>query len=87
MDPPRLPLHAVGPTNNAFNHFAVINPKGNVVKGPASVPKRGKVLLGAEQMPAFRETVQNSDLTKTGLIEVLKKKYVLSLLNELPIQC
>lgn len=74
MDPPRLPLHAVGHTNNALYNNAVIDSKGKLVKGPGSVIKPDKVLLAPEHMSAFKEVVQNSNLTKTGLIEVLKKR-------------
>jgi chromatin assembly factor 1 subunit A len=38
-------------------------------------PAKPKKLLSQEDMPAFCAAVQGSDLSKVGLIEVLKKKF------------
>ncbi len=49
-------------------------------RGPGRPPnpnkdQKPKKLLAQDDMPAFRAAVEGSDLSKVGLIEVLKKKF------------
>lgn len=70
MGPPRLPLsdRTNGQGNTIQATLALVNGK---------VPKAAKVgprLVPADLLPAFREAVDGSDLTKIALIEALKKQ-------------
>lgn len=81
MDPPRLPLNLINRTNtllpkrNADNEEKVqaIQTPGSSTLAPPKPPKR---LIAPELMTAFAAAVRGSDLTKAGLIEMLKKQYV-----------
>ncbi|KAG4430668.1 hypothetical protein IFR05_013852 [Cadophora sp. M221] len=42
---------------------------------PASKDAKPKKIISQDDMPAFRAAIQGSDLSKVGLIEVLKKKF------------
>ncbi|KAH7330441.1 chromatin assembly factor 1 subunit A-domain-containing protein [Rhexocercosporidium sp. MPI-PUGE-AT-0058] len=42
---------------------------------PASKDAKPKKILSADDIPAFKAAIQGSDLSKVGLIEVLKKKF------------
>lgn len=57
-----------------------VDEKGAVCLNTAPITSQksqgGKRLVGPEDLEAFREAVSGSDLTKAGLIEVLKKRYV-----------
>ncbi|KAI9830341.1 MAG: hypothetical protein M1819_005722 [Sarea resinae] len=86
MDPPRLPLHAVNRTNASISPpFG--NPQLDLSGGgktPAvafsnelnsKLPKPGKRMVAPSDMAEFKQAVQGSDLTKAGLVEVLKKRF------------
>lgn len=88
MQPPRLPLAAVDA--NSGNLLPLANPL-NAVCDKAQpenmiTQKKSKTngnngsgkplkLIPADLLPAFREAVSGSTLTKTGLIEVLKNQF------------
>ena len=74
MGPPRVPLHAISRANAAVNKLTLVDLAGNTVNGSASASKRSRQIISSECLEDFRSAVQGSDLTKTGLIEVLKKK-------------
>jgi chromatin assembly factor 1 subunit A len=40
-----------------------------------AVSSKSKKLVSAEDMPAFKQEIAGSNLSKVGLIEVLKKKF------------
>lgn len=67
MEPPRLPL-AVSTRPQVTNIALGIE---------AGTPKKGKSvsLVPAEDLDAFKRAVEGSDMTKAGLIEVLKKQF------------
>lgn len=67
MEPPRFPLAASGRPHMT-----------NVAVGvDAATIKKGKsvALVPAEDLDAFKRAVEGSDMTKAGLIEVLKKQF------------
>lgn len=92
MDPPRLPLTMINRTNyllpipNGNSHVEDksqprIPPNNNInlsssILGAALKPQQPKRLIAPELMTAFAAAVRGSDLTKAGLIEMLKKQYV-----------
>jgi chromatin assembly factor 1 subunit A len=63
MDPPRLPLQA---TNRSQAPGAALATDGS---------KKPKSTVPAEQLEDFKRAIEGSDMTKTGLIEVLKKQF------------
>ena len=72
MEPPRLPLHPVNRQNgNPFSSPA------KATNNPASQMKPAKIhrSIAPELMDDFKAAVQGNDLTKLGLLEVLKKQY------------
>ncbi|KAI9828350.1 MAG: hypothetical protein M1832_002778 [Thelocarpon impressellum] len=79
MNPPRLPLLAVNRCNATVNGpLATLawggKASGGLLPVPAPTALGSKRTIRAEDMADFRDAVQGSDLTKTGLIEVLKKR-------------
>jgi chromatin assembly factor 1 subunit A len=50
----------------------LVPPAGNAESVPSAKTKKPFPL---DQLAEFKEAVEGSDLTKTGLIEVLKKRY------------
>jgi chromatin assembly factor 1 subunit A len=82
MDPPRLPLTTINRVNTLIpngtpaveeNLKVPSRTEPTMVTFPPKGPKR---MIAAELMTAFEAAVQGSDLTKAGLIEILKKQYV-----------
>lgn len=85
MDPPRAPLTAKKATNvnnilplassSTSNNKSIktlsLNPPKSSRGKDSNKPK---VLLDAKDIPEFLEAVKGSNLTKLGLIEVLKKQ-------------
>ncbi len=89
MNPPRLPLHVINRTNTVINGLAtqsltLLDSDGKIVNvtpncaAPSKAQKPVKRLVAPELMPEFKKAIQGSDLTKAGLIEILKKQYVLA---------
>ena len=83
MNPPRAPLHTIDKSNAASNQSPLLfNPNGkaaNVLRHDKTSSKTGhanKRLVRQEDMEDFQKAVDGSDLTKAGLIEVLKKRSV-----------
>lgn len=80
MDPPRVPLNAISRTNMSFpnsalsvNSLKAHNPgkDSSAAVKPHKPPKR---FIPPEVMNDFKLAVQGNDLTKAGLVEVLKKQ-------------
>lgn len=89
MDPLRLPLTMINRTNtllpipNSNSHVEDkphANTPHNIISSstlaPPPKPQPPKRLIAPELMTAFAAAVRGSDLTKAGLIEMLKKQYV-----------
>jgi len=82
MEPPRIPLNAMkgtsssvnGPNTKAVKIFGTYDPPKPPIQ-PSIASKPPKKLLGAEDLPSFKEAVQGSELSKLGLIEVLNKQF------------
>jgi len=86
MQPPRLPLSTVNAPNVSpsralvLGSGAIVTQKENPVpqakqRGRAADPNRPMKSIPGDLLPAFRAAVQGSDLTKAGLIEILKKQF------------
>ena len=74
MDPPRIPLQ---PTNRQNTLLAPSAAQGSDPSAKMKPPKPPKRLLPTELMIEFKAAVDGNDLTKMGLIEVLKKRYIM----------
>lgn len=77
MEPPRLPLHPISSTANL-----PMLPNGTSIttllmdgKRDVAACRPPKRLLPPEILGDFKKAVQGSDLTKVGLIEILKKQF------------
>jgi hypothetical protein len=84
MNPPRVPLSNISKSGTGINAFlgqrALVDTKGNTIpdnlvaiKGRKSCKVPTKLIDDALKVD-FRTFVEGSDLTKTALIEALKKK-------------
>ncbi|MCJ1467019.1 hypothetical protein MMC07_005641 [Pseudocyphellaria aurata] len=80
MDPPRAPLTNISRSNN----LRTIPSTAEALKAPfatteISMPpnpsKAPKRLIGPDAFDDFKKAVAGSDLTKTGLVEILKKQF------------
>lgn len=75
MDPPRIPLKTINRVNGRVEDTAVPrfipNPANSALAGPSKPPRR---LIAADLMITFKAAIQGSELTKAGLVEVLKKQ-------------
>ncbi|KAL8685237.1 MAG: hypothetical protein Q9224_005900 [Gallowayella concinna] len=80
MDPPRIPLTAINHTNLLMpnpasaldNSKPLINAQSML---PPRAPKAAKRMVAPEVLEDFKRAVDGSDLTKAGLIEILKKQF------------
>ena len=77
MEPPRIPLNPIN------RHNTLLGPPGAVTgikiadpdaAAPMKPPKGPKRLIPAELLEDFKKAVDGNDLTKLGLLEVLKKQ-------------
>ncbi|EHK97960.1 putative Stress response protein nst1 [Glarea lozoyensis 74030] len=84
MDPPRIPLTTIKPNASTlpcppkpFFAPASSTPSSSLPQTSKLPPGRPKLpkLLPADDIPKFRQAVQGSNLSKVGLIEVLKKQF------------
>ncbi len=81
MDPPRMPLTAINRLNLQLPNALPPNsekPKSIQigVVSSARAPKQAQVkrYISTELLAEFKAAVQGSELTKLGLVEVLKKQ-------------
>ena len=81
MDPPRVPLNAINRLNlqlpnpfqpNTINLKAADLSTATLAKVSKQV--QAKRYIAPELLEEFKAAVQGSELTKLGLVEVLKKK-------------
>ena len=74
MEPPRIPLNPVNRQNTLLPAPATLKdrPSDPSATTKSKPPPR---LLPPELMDDFKRAVQGNDLTKLGLLEVLKKQY------------
>ncbi|KAI9822502.1 MAG: hypothetical protein M1827_000221 [Pycnora praestabilis] len=86
MDPPRIPLNTINRTNGGLNSNIVsqlnlVDADGKpfnttaVTQARPNVTKSNKRPLAAGDLIEFKKAVDGSDLTKAGLVEVLKKRF------------
>lgn len=82
MEPPRLPLNTIKSTNAGFNgasstptSFFGNSNQNKPATQSCSTLKQPKKLISMEDMPAFKQAVNGSELSKLGLIEVLNKQF------------
>ena len=75
MDPPRIPLNTTNRANLLIPNPAATT--GDLLKPPlpskasSQAPKR---MVASEVLDDFKRAIEGSDLTKAGLVEVLKKQ-------------
>lgn len=76
MQPPRMPLHPVN-RQNALLSPSNLADVSKAAKGDTTKPIKPKRLIPPEVMDDFKAAVEGNDLTKLGLMEVLKRQYVI----------
>ena len=79
MEPPRIPLNPINRQNTFLSSsVAMAGMKGPSLNATTSLkpPKGAKRLIPSELMEEFKKAVNGNELTKLGLIEVLKKQWV-----------
>lgn len=79
MKPPRGPLIAMKSTNASVNG---LNKTAKILRAPecsklvkSTAISGPKKLVSLEDMPAFKQAIKGSELSKVGLIEVLNKQF------------
>ncbi|KAI4237538.1 MAG: hypothetical protein LQ349_001756 [Xanthoria aureola] len=80
MEPPRIPLTAINHANVPMPyHTSALDvfkpPTSTPVTNPNKMSKPSKRMVAPEVMEDFKRAVNGSDLTKAGLIEILKKQF------------
>lgn len=79
MDPPRVPLSTISRTNNLTAIPSTVETlkapsAGTEMLTPAKPSQAPKRLIADDALDAFKIAIAGSDLTKAGLVEVLKKQ-------------
>lgn len=76
MEPPRVPLHPINRQNALLSSSLPTKaPDDSALNSSAPFkPAKAKRQIASELMDNFKTAVQGNDLTKVGLLEVLKKK-------------
>ena len=77
MQPPRVPLQPIN-RQNTFPTSANFSIDAVSTKTGSNKPIKVQRLMPPEHMDEFKAAVQGNDLTKMGIVEVLKKQYVLN---------
>jgi chromatin assembly factor 1 subunit A len=83
MEPPRIPLNiikvnsstTVAPPQNKPFFAPASSSSSTIPSSTRSKSAKPPKLLPADDIPKFKEAVQGSNLSKVGLIEVLKKQF------------
>jgi chromatin assembly factor 1 subunit A len=83
MEPPRMPLNTIkstsagmnSPNSKAANFSNTYDTKKPATQGNTTAQHPAKKLVSVEDMPAFKEAIHGSELSKLGLIEVLNKQF------------
>ena len=76
MEPPRIPLNPVNRQNTILPVSAAWKDRPSDPSATTKPTKPPPRLLPPELMEDFKKAVQGNDLTKLGLLEVLKKQYL-----------
>ena len=76
MEPPRIPLNPVNRQNTILQNLASSKDRPSDPSATTKLSKPPPRLLPPELMEDFKRAVQGNDLTKVGLLEVLKKQYL-----------
>ena len=77
MEPPRIPLNPINRLNTLPTTYAPATDNkahGSDATAPMKPTTGPKRLIPSELMEEFKEAVDGNDLTKLGLLEVLKKQ-------------
>lgn len=77
MEPPRIPLNPINRQNALLDPSAAaigIKPAGSDATAPMKAPKGPKRLIPPDLFEEFKKAVDGNELTKLGLLEVLKKQ-------------
>lgn len=79
MDPPRVPLTNISRSNNlrtipSTAEALKVPLASTEISNPAGLWRAPKRLIGLDALDDFKKAVAGSDLTKTGLVEILKKQ-------------
>lgn len=77
MEPPRIPLNPTNRQNSLLTTYAPatgIRTDGSDATALMKPPKGPKRLIASENMEEFKKAVDGNELTKLGLLEVLKKQ-------------
>ncbi|KAI4249514.1 MAG: hypothetical protein L6R42_008956 [Xanthoria sp. 1 TBL-2021] len=80
MDPPRIPLTTMNHANLPIQYptsalDGLKTPTSTPALHPNKISKPSKRIVAPEVMEDFKRAVDGSDLTKAGLIEILKKQF------------
>ena len=84
MEPPRIPLNPVNRQNTILPVPATWKDRPLDPSATTKASKPTPRLLPPELMEDFKKVVQGNDLTKLGLLEVLKKQYFSPVPLQLP---
>ena len=77
MEPPRIPLNPINRQNTLLSPSAAVSGKKTVevdATAPMKPPKGPKRLVPSELLDEFKKAVDGNELTKLGLVEVLKQQ-------------
>ena len=77
MEPPRIPLNPINRQNTLLSPSAAATgtkTAGSDADAPIKPPKGPKRLIPSELFGEFNKAVDGNELTKVGLLEVLKKQ-------------
>lgn len=78
MDPPRIPLNPINRQNALLLSPSAaatgVKIAGSDATAPMKPPKGPKRLIPSELFEEFKKAVDGNELTKLGLLEVLKKQ-------------
>ena len=77
MEPPRIPLNPINRQNTLLNPSAAVYKTQTAsldANAPMKATKSPKRLIPIEILDEFMQAVNGNELTKVGLLEVLKKQ-------------
>ena len=77
MEPPRIPLNPINRQNTLLNSSAAVNGMKTATSdatAPMKPTKGPKRLIPPELLDEFKKAVDGNELTKLGLVEVLKQQ-------------
>ena len=77
MEPPRIPLNPINRQNTLLTSSAAVSgmkTKESDATAPMKPTKGPKRLIPSELLDEFKRAVDGNELTKLGLVEVLKQQ-------------